>query len=465
MKNISFSFLFLLFLFTSGCKKFIDVNQNPNNPSNVAEPILLSPIEAAIAENVAQGNASLLVNEWMQNLCLNQPVPNIETYQIYNQNFDGYWSDFYVINLNNLYILKLKAEANNNSSYAGIAKILMAYCIGNATDLWGNIPYDEAFKGNEQLLPVYEKQEDIYKSIQNLLDSAIIDIQNQTGLVPGIDDFFYNGNMDNWTKLAYTLKARYFMHLTNAPGYDKVAQSNLALQALANGMQSNDDDLKLPFPDPNQQNPLYLNTQSSSTLVMASNLVDSLLSRKDPRTSQLLTPGASSSGVDSGRQNGDPDVGVLEVYSLPGNFFGGPNAPCYIVNYNEAIFLQAEATFYSSGIAAANPIYRKGITSNFMKLGIDTNSVAAQAYLNARGTLTPSNVMQYMMTEKSIANYFSLENYVDWRRTGFPTLQVVPNAEIPAIPTRFLYPLVEIVSNPQAEQTATLTSNVWWDGN
>ncbi len=255
------------------------------------------------------------------------------------------------------------------------------------------------------------------------------------------------------------------MHLTNAPGYDKVAQSNLALQALANGMQSNDDDLKLPFPDPNQQNPLYLNTQSSSTLVMASNLVDSLLSRKDPRTSQLLTPGASSSGVDSGRQNGDPDVGVLEVYSLPGNFFGGPNAPCYIVNYNEAIFLQAEATFYSSGIAAANPIYRKGITSNFMKLGIDTNSVAAQAYLNARGTLTPSNVMQYMMTEKSIANYFSLENYVDWRRTGFPTLQVVPNAEIPAIPTRFLYPLVEIVSNPQAEQTATLTSNVWWDGN
>ncbi len=209
MKNISFSFLFLIFLFSSGCKKFIDVNQNPNNPSNVAEPILLSPIEAAIAENVAQGNASLLVNEWMQNLCLNQPVPNIETYQIYNQNFDGYWSDFYVINLNNLYILKLKAEANNNSSYAGIAKILMAYCIGNATDLWGNIPYDEAFKGNEQLLPAYEKQEDIYKSIQNLLDSAIIDIQNQTGVAPGTDDFFYNGNMDNWTKLAYTLKARY----------------------------------------------------------------------------------------------------------------------------------------------------------------------------------------------------------------------------------------------------------------
>ncbi len=465
MKNISFFLLLISCLFYSGCKKFIDVNQNPNNPSNVAEPILLSPIEAAVAENVAAGNASVLVNEWMQNLCLNQPVPSIETYQIYNANFDPYWSDFYVVNLNNLYLLKLKAEANKNSSYAGIAKILMAYCLGNATDLWGDIPYEEAFKGDEILKPAYEKQEDIYKSIQDLLDSAIIDIGNQTGMAPGTDDFFYNGSMDNWTKVAYTLKARYYMHLTSAPGYDKVTQATLALQALANGMKSNDDDLKLPFSDPNTQNPLFLNTQSSSTLVMASNLVDSLLSRNDPRVSQLLTPGSASSGVDSGRQNGDPDVGVLEVYSVPGSFYGGPNATCYIVNYNEAQFLQAEATYYISGLAAANPIYRNGITSNFAKLGIDSNSAAAQAYLGARGTLTASNVMQYMMTEKSIANYFSLENYVDWRRTGFPTLQVVPNATIPAIPTRFLYPLVEIVSNPQTQQSATLTTNVWWDGN
>jgi hypothetical protein len=227
-------------------------------------------------------------------------------------------------------------------------------------------------------------------------------------------------------------------------------------------MQSNDDDMKMPFSSSAQQNPLYLNTQSSSTLIMASNLVDSLVARNDPRRSLLLTP-SSISGQDSGRQNGDPDVGVLEAYSTPGSFYGGANSTCYIVNYAEAQFLQAEATLIKSGVAAAAPVYRNAITTHFLKLGIDTSSAAAQAYLAARGWLNASNALQRIMEEKSIANYFSLENYTDWRRTGYPVLHLVPNANATSIPGRFLYPLVEITSNPQSIQSAKLTDRIWWD--
>jgi hypothetical protein len=69
------------------------------------------------------------------------------------------------------------------------------------------------------------------------------------------------------------------------------------------------------------------------------------------------------------------------------------------------------------------------------------------------------------MEEKSIANFLSIENYNDWRRTGFPVLPPVPNPFIPYVPLRFPYPLAEVISNKQPQQTLTTADPVWWDAN
>jgi len=113
-----------------------------------------------------------------------------------------------------------------------------------------------------------------------------------------------------------------------------------------------------------------------------------------------------------------------------------------------------------SGAAAAQPIYQEGIRSHMTKLGIDNAKI--NDYLAARGTLTTTNALQRIIEEKSIANFLSLENYNDWRRTGFPVLNKVPNA-VSEIPRRFLYPQKELTTNPQAQQTAKSTDKVWWD--
>jgi len=83
-------------------------------------------------------------------------------------------------------------------------------------------------------------------------------------------------------------------------------------------------------------------------------------------------------------------------------------------------------------------------------------------YIGARGSLTSANALQRIMEEKKIANYLSIENYNDWRRTGFPVLTKVPNA-LSDIPRRMLYPQNEILSNPQAVHSAKLTDRLWWD--
>jgi hypothetical protein len=66
------------------------------------------------------------------------------------------------------------------------------------------------------------------------------------------------------------------------------------------------------------------------------------------------------------------------------------------------------------------------------------------------------------MEEKKIADFLSIENFTDWRRTGYPVLQPVLNA-LSAIPRRLIYPQVEINTNAQPQQSAKLTDRVWWD--
>ncbi|MBS1973976.1 MAG: SusD/RagB family nutrient-binding outer membrane lipoprotein, partial [Bacteroidetes bacterium] len=321
------------------------------------------------------------------------------------------------------------------------------------------------FQGASEFTPTYDPQEDIYKDIQALLDNAIADIGKNAANLPGSDDYIYGGDMGKWQRFAYTLKARYYMHLIKAPSYSASAQADLALAALQNGMQSNDDDFKFGYPGTaGNENPWNQTFLPGSTLVLSSYVVDSLKARNDPRLTIMVSPATtpdSAYGPYHGRQIGTQDIGSLESYSIPGPFYSAAGAYNYIVNYSEALFLNAEATLIKSGANAAQPVYQDAIKSHMQKLGVSDANISA--YLSSRGILTDSNALRRIIEEKSIADFLSIENYTDWRRTGFPLLNPVPNALLPSIPRRFLYPEVEIISNPQPQQSAKLTDRLWWD--
>jgi hypothetical protein len=459
MKKIYILTLCCMLTVFSGCKKFVDVNQNPNSPTNVSEALILTPLQVSISSSLFAGNVSNIVLQYMQVMALNQTYPNAGTYLMYNTDINGDWINVYTTELNNLTVLTAKATANGNFKYAGISKILTAYTLGTATDLWGDIPYSEAFQGVGKLQPKYDAQKDIYETIQGLLDGAIADIAKNSGTSPAADDLYYGGNMAKWTKLAYTLKARYYMHLTKAPGYTAAAQSQLALTALANGMTSTDDDLKLAYTGAaGTENPWQQNFISASTIILSSTFVNGFTNRNDPRLTKMVAP-ATQTGLYTGRVIGTEGIGSLESYSIPSAYYAGASASTYLVTYEEALFLKAEATFRVSGLAAATPIYQAGVSSHMSRLGVTT--AASSAYLTTRA-LTTGNALQLIIEEKGIANFLSMETWTDWRRTGYPPLTKVLNA-LSEIPRRILYPQVEQVANPQAIQSAKLTDRVWWD--
>lgn len=460
MKHISFLMAVAFGISSMGCQKFLDVNKDPNNPIDVQESLLLPPIEQNISDNIqGQDIANTNAQNYIQNVAPNQPNPGIWNYQSFNNEFDGDWNAFYVTCLNNLRILNTKAETNGNLNYAAIAKILTAYTLGTATDFWNDIPYSRAF-GEANFLVSYDSQESIYDTVQALLTRAITNIDANNGVKPGGDDFFYSGDMQKWRKAAWSLKARYAIHLTKAPGHTAVQQADEALSYLQNAMTSNDDDLKFSYSGASGAENIWNSIFSPvSTWVLNETLVDTLVNRNDPRLPVIVKP-AANTGLYHGRRIGSP-IEPLGDYSYPGNFFMGKASSNYIMTFGECLFIKAEATLIKSGYSAAQTIFEEAIKSNFAKLGIAPESSAATSFITDR-QLSASNALQRIIEEKAVANIFNIETYNDWRRTGFPNVAPVDGA-LSQIPRRMLYPQSEIITNPQPQQSAKLTDRVWWD--
>lgn len=457
-----------------GCKKFLDVNTDPNNPLQASENLILPPIITDIGTTVTGGTFSnsntsgvALINAyWMQQLSLNQPLPQFESYKFTTGDAEYTWGEMYINILQNLKRLREAAEEHENHSYGVIAKILTAYTLGVTTDMWGDIPYTEAFEGN--LRPKYDKQEAIYTMIQSMLDDAIAENQMEPGnLTPGADDFLYQGDMEKWEKFAYALKARHYIHLTKAPGHNAATQANLALAAIEKAFTSPEDEARLDiFSDAaGHESPWYKNTENSQGgVVLASTLVDTLIARQDPRLPFIANKG--SQGTYLGRQSTSDVVPDVTIYSTLGDYYSAAGTPVTLLSYSEQQFIKAEATLITAGAAAAQPIYQQAVKDNLTAVGVNLSSPAAVNYLAKRGQLTSANALQRIIEEKSIANLLSIEIFNDWRRTGFPNLTLAPNpqAGVTTIPRRYQYSQQEVSTNPQPENTGTkITDRVWWD--
>ncbi|WP_431216542.1 SusD/RagB family nutrient-binding outer membrane lipoprotein [Puia sp. P3] len=284
----------LFLLAATGCKKFVDVNKDPNNPLAVQEKILLAPIEYNIAHGIACGgeaDAATYTNHFMQIVCYNQVALNYGTYYFVNTNMNQTRNTGYQICLENLKVLRQQSAANGNYNYKAISEVLTAYTLAFLTDLWGDIPYSKALQGAGNFLPTYDKQESIYDSVQALLDQAVVDIDKKAGAAVGPDDYFYKEQHDAVGENSpLSLKARYYMHLTKAPGHTAAAQAQLAMTALQSGMTGTADEWKFAYPGSStSQNIWYVNMQPLSTLVASSAIVDTLKARNDPRLPLLIT--------------------------------------------------------------------------------------------------------------------------------------------------------------------------------
>jgi hypothetical protein len=464
-----------------GKSKFLDINNDPNNPTDVPPKVLLPAAEAGVT--FANGNelgrvASLLIqhNAGTGNQALGFDVYNLDG------NFDNAWNfEIYGNAVSDLRSLIAKTEVTH-PAYSGVAKILLAYVFSVATDIWGDVPYSEAGFGLSIPNPRFDKQEDIYQgnaalNIQSLFDlvkSGIADLDKPTVLAPGTDDLMYGGTLASWKRAGNTLILKFAIQISGKNA--TLAKSQIDAVITGNNyINSNALDWEMPYgTGVGSQSPLYSfnvvnrpNDQMLSTTFL--NLMNS--QNDQVRLGKLYTsPGGTFTSFPNGSTAVAPGVAARSKYNdfvVGTGILGGR---IRLLSNSHRAFLLSEAALMLGTAGDANALYQEGIRANMTKVGMTTPEI--DAYFTANPTIvTLTGTNEQKRRQIIIQKYISfvpnpIEAYNDFRRTGYPQLTVAQNAsgdDPSTIPKRYTYPPNEVARNPNAPKPRPLTNvKVWW---
>ncbi|NOR45597.1 MAG: SusD/RagB family nutrient-binding outer membrane lipoprotein, partial [Candidatus Delongbacteria bacterium] len=270
IQKITIALLLAIAVIFTSCESWIDteINIDPDSPSDVPLAMLLPSIQANIAYDLCGNDAVMPTNIWMQ--YFNGYARQAQIYARYlftPADVNNLWDGIYAGAGMDLKVLMDKAAEAEAPHSAGIAEITMAYMMAITTDLYGDIPYSEAFLGTANLTPAVDDQQSVYAAIDGLLTSAIAHL-GEIDLVGISGDMMHGGDADAWVKTAYALKARNAINLSERNG---AAAYTAALAAVGNAYESNADNLAFVFGvGTSEQSPLSQFVDQRGDIVMGS---------------------------------------------------------------------------------------------------------------------------------------------------------------------------------------------------
>jgi hypothetical protein len=286
-KNIALVAFAIAALSTS-CRRGDDLYKSPNSPLIGTPATMLVGVEANTFMNYEGGLARVASIMIQHNSGVTAQYQSTDMYNIDASDMDNYWGGaggggLYPGAMKNAQILYTTYETAN-PYYGGIARVLMAMNLGMATQMWGDVPYSEAFQLETGLSqPHYDAQASVMTQIQSLLDKGIADLKMPSSanqFLPGADDQIFAGNTAAWLKTAYTLKARYHNMLSKKGAASSATQ---VLADLANGMTANTDNAKSTHYVSDQNQWFAFQSQRGANVLACQVLIDSL-TQADPRT-------------------------------------------------------------------------------------------------------------------------------------------------------------------------------------
>ena len=455
-----------LLVLASGCDGFLDINEDPNQPTQVPVSALLASTSFATGGNVF-GLGGITTN-YVQYLASPNQASASDTYE--RVSFDGTWGTLYDV-MGDLTLLEAQAADEGATDYVGIAKILKAFHLASAVDVWGSVPYSEAFDPGGTLNPAYDDGEALYGVVFQLLTDGIAALEaGGSTVVPRGDDFVYQGDTDLWVKTGYALRARYLNHLTKTDQYDPQA----VLAAVDRAYDSEAENAAVDYFD-DQINPwasvaignanLFLGGWLSEQLVQA--LDGTTYGVADPRLEAYTDSLADGSyvGTVNGAGRGDASEQGDRVVLTTNTYYARRTAPLEIVTYSEVKLIEAEAALRAGQRDRAYAAYLAAIRAHMDKLGV--GEAAAEAYVAAPsvGVGAAALSLDDVFREKYKALFLNPEAWVDARRYdyAYAGFTLPANAELGEFIRRIDYPDTEYSRNASNVPAASLTGRVWWD--
>lgn len=308
----------------TSCDDWLDVNTNPNTPTNVDAVYYQRLPHIEFYTNSAYMFSGMRTNMGLGDWTMNSRT---STYGAYSQwqMTTGVCTTAYqwwfVGAANNLQDLIDSATEAGAWHYVGAAYLIKAYGFMLMTDLHGEMPYTEALSSTN--IPKYDTGKTIYKGCLDDIDRAIEYLsktQEEMAMPLSAGDYYAMGDVDKWIKMAYLFKARWLLKLSKK-GAGSAADLKYDAQAILNcldkAMKSNADNVVinhldnnspthdvLGWDEPVDYSPLYSVIGMNSGYYVTKMLVDNFtnfagLGVEDPRADRIIPWARSQKGVNS----------------------------------------------------------------------------------------------------------------------------------------------------------------------
>lgn len=470
------------------CSDYLDINDDPNNPTNVKPELLLASSQNSGAQrlNVRMNQVgNFMVYNWSNNIEEFIAYQDEMQYIVNSTFYNDVWDNLYLTLSNFHQIDKTTLEGYEN--YRGIAKIMKAFYFQYLVDLYGDIPYTEALQRDKELTPIYDDAEFVYDDLIVQLDTAIDLIKNApaSALNPENNDIMLHGDMDEWIKFANTIKMRILIRQSGMPSKQAyIAQKFQDIIAEGSGFVT-ENVISNPgyITSTGKMNPFFETygttlsgsaTTDNRAVKGTKYTIDYLSNTNDTRLEKIYAPipGGSFAGINQGAPDEQGTV-VVPFSGLGSGILKNFIQDAYILTAAESYLLQAEAVARGYMPGTAQSLYESGIQASYQTLGL-TAAQATTYYsqpTNLIGwTASAGNEIEAIITQKWIAlnSINGIESWIEYTRTGFPSgIPLSLIASRPKRPIRLMYPNSEYVANsanvPNQTTDDAFTSPIFWN--
>ncbi|HEY1113815.1 MAG TPA: SusD/RagB family nutrient-binding outer membrane lipoprotein [Chitinophagaceae bacterium] len=464
-KLFLYTFTFLAVVLAS-CDKYLDVNTNPNLVYNPPINSLLVTSTYQTGLNVQRmGN---ITSYYVQHLASSNAGSDRDTYK--EEDLSGTWTAHYNV-MTDIRQMMQQAEQRQATEHLGVAKVLMALNLNMLINMFGDVPYSQAFVGQAELTPAFDSQQALHDTTVRLINEAIAEFNKPAPSIrlDASSDLIHKGSVVAWKKTAYALKARFLNQLSKTNKYNPTE----ILAAVASAYTSNADNATLTTFQGNS--PWNQVARNNANLLLdgwlSEQFVDALdgtsFGTVDPRLALItnLTRSGDYRGTPNGRGRIGTGTNNEESVLTTTGFYSKSGAPLWLVTYAEVKFIEAEAAFRSNDKPKAYAAYLAGIQAHMDLMGVA--AAARDAYIGSPTVSVGASALTlaHIFKEKYVAMFLHPEAWVDARRFDYQykDFGLPVGAAFNEFIRRSAYPVVENSRNGANVPEVTMTTRLWWD--
>jgi hypothetical protein len=487
----------VLALLLAGCNDWLDVNHDPDALEKVPDAkVLLPAAEVGIANNLMGWDFGFAGAFWVEYWTQSYTASQFKTLCEYlPQDFNTAYTSLMSQPLADLRRIKVMTAEDENRGYYFVAEALSIFTWQIITDVWGDMPYTEALRGDEGIYsPKQDTGQDIYADLLKRIDDLLaVDLSNSS--IDETQDVVYAGDLNKWKQFANSLKLKLMLRLSETGQYNNASvlsfiQSADLLTASAKISGSMWDDAMEGKRHPMREfqaggaNYISLNVRACKTFF------DYLSLNSDPRLAKLFSGSKAAFFGDFDSKQDSDGNGTSDDRESYATVVFPANMDLMIMSDWEVNFYVAEIFARAGQHANAKEYYENGVKASLIQQGISDFSILnAGGYAEWKDGTVEAEIKEIAM-QKWVANcnYQHIESFIERNRTKYPSVNEIDIAadrmaawsnfpvgdltisvkgrallggSLPASP---LYPEAYIFRNTNApSQKANVGQKVWWN--